>query len=475
MGHKKWEVTIDGTSPPLTVYERPDRDNQLYLRWAVGKSHKRPKLKKLATVRRKDGTKDPVLVTRAQALAVEQYREAQSREAPSTPEPELPLTLIRGFEEVLAIPGGKYGTEGTQWQTMRRIRDRVLSVLDPDTLWSALWPKDFRLVWRTLASRAADGESDLEWRAVEETVQMFVAASNWLGGEGGFLPAAPQPPKRWRESLKRDWEEITGHRIEVYRPRHTSEELDRLWKNLHRADPRLVLWAELGGFEYRGGQVLRGTRRDLDLTPGAGAGHGVFRIHGRGRKKGERVFLTLEQRAAVDHVLGTDGYLSDLEAKYQQGKIKDYPLWPGGMLRKGKARDQGSVMNRRTMLDKFKELEALADVPYVPSRGWYGVRRSSADRVRRFTTDERVKNASGGWSAGSKVRATVYEDGTDPEVLRETAEARRQARRWKPRNPQVGAKSPSKEEAIEALQEALGVAPEKLAAALTLLGVDGAS
>ena len=473
MTKAKWEVTIDGTSPPLHVYERPDRDNQIYLRWSVGDGHRRPKLKKLSTIRRSDGTKDPVLVTRAQALALEQYREAQVSEDAPAPKEDLPLTLIRGFEEVLAVPGGKYGTKGTQWRTMRRVRDRVLGILSPEMLWSDLWPKYFRLVWRALAQRAADGELDLGWRVVEETVQMLVAASNWIGGEGGFLPAAPQPPKRWRESLKRDWEQITGERIEINRPRHTSEELDRLWANLHRADRRLVLWAELGGFEYRGGQVLRGTRRDLDLTPGAGAGHGTFQIHGRGRKKGERVFLTLEQRRAVDHALGPDGYLYDLEAKYQAGEVRDYPLWPGGKLRDGKACDRGTVMSRRTMLGKFKELEKLAKVSHVEGRGWYGMRRGSADRIRRVTTDERVKNASGGWAPGSQVRASVYENGTDPDVLRETAEARRRARRWKAKEAGAAPKKPSRREAVEALQEALGVPPEKLAAALTLLGVDG--
>lgn len=470
-----WHVTIEGTSPPLHVYERAGRGNQLYLRWSKPGGHCRPKLKGLETVRRTDGKLDPALVTRARALALRQY-EAAKAGAPKpegTPRKEGPVTLVRGFDRVLEVPGGKYATkDDPQWKKMRRARDHVLGILEASRLWGELWSAEFGTVWRTLAQRYKDGASDLDWRAVEEVVQMFVAASNWLGGEGGVLRSARQPPKKWRAALKRDWEQVTGEAPESDTPRHSPEELDRLWAALPGADPRLRLWVELGGLELRGGQVLRGRRKDLDLTPGSGTGHGVFRIRGRGKKKGETVYLTPEQRKAVDHAFGPDGFLGDLEAQYRDGEIADYPLWPGGPLHDGKAVHQGTTTSRRTMYGFFRDLEDVAGVPHRKGRGWYGGRRGSADRVRRVTTDEKVKNAAGGWAPGSTVRASLYEDGADPEVLREAAEARRRARRAGTTDPDGGTVSPV--EAAAAL-EALGVAPEKLEAMLTVLGLEKAS
>lgn len=472
MSGKRWKVTIEGTSPPLTVYERADRGNELYLKWAAGKSHKRPKLKAMSSVRGTDGKLDPSLVTRARACALKQYEEAKRSTSGQGSVPRNdgpPLTLKRGFDEVLAVPSGKYPSrDDTQWKTTRRVRDRVLSVLPPEMLWSELWPKHYRDVWRILAQRYAAGTSNLAWRAVEETVQQFVAASNWLGGDGGFLPAAPQPPKKWRKSLKRDWAKVTGERPSVGRPRHSPKEIDQIWKTLHQADPRLVLWAELGGFEYRGGQVIRGDRKDLDLTPGAGDGYGLFHIRGAGNKRGELVYLTPEQREAVDHALG-EGYLSELEAAYEAGDLEDYPLWPGRGLVRGKARDRGTRMNRRTMLKLFKELEDLAGVPHQKNRGWYGMRRGSADRTRTKTSDERVKNAAGGWAPGSQVRAEIYENHTDPEVLKETARVRRLVRQTAAGEAEEPG-AVTRETAMAAL-EALGVPPDKVEATLTLLGV----
>jgi hypothetical protein len=478
MKRPAYQCTIEGTSPPLTLYERTDRDNQLYLRWAEGDSHRRPKLLGIQSVRGADGKLDPVKVTRARAMALEQYEAARrgvrlgkggTRADAEREEPR--LSLKAGFTAVLAVPGGKYASrKDPQWGKMCRAGSRVLSVLDPVIPWDDLRARHYQEVWRTLMNRYVAGESDLACRAIEEMVQSFTAASNWLAGVGDRLRVAPQPQKRWRAELAKDWEAITGSPPEVYQPRHSPEEAERLWENLHLADPRFQLWLELGGGELRGGQVLRGKRSHLDLTRGAGQGEGTFRVYGRGNKKAPLCYLTPEQRAAVDYAL-SDGYLADLEAQYQRGEIKNYPLWPAGKLKKGRATQAKSHADRRTMLGFFYDLEEIAAVDHVEGRGWYGLRRASVDRVRQLTTDEGVKNAVGGWSHGSTVRADIYEDGRNEDLLQETARVRQLARPG-PKALGAGADVPERSYMSPAAAlRALGVPTEQLEEALVLLGL----
>jgi hypothetical protein len=96
-------------------------------------------------------------------------------------------------------------------------------------------------------------------------------------------------------------------------------------------DPRTELAVEVGA-ELRLGQVLRVMRSELDLTARDlapyGTPYGKLKVRGRGKKGGETIVLTLEQRAAIDRSLA--GYLSDLEAQYDpENKKTDYCLFVG--------------------------------------------------------------------------------------------------------------------------------------------------
>jgi hypothetical protein len=224
--------------------------------------------------------------------------------------------------------------------------------------------------------------------------------------------------------------------------------------------------------EIRVGHVLRSTRKDLDLTPGAGLGHGTFRVRGSGNKKGDVSYLTLEQREAVNEALSS-GYLADFEARFAQGELQDYPLWPGGRLKNGRAQNTGARTNRRTMLSYFHALEEIAAVDQIEGRGWYGLRRASSDRARRFTSDERIKNALGGWVPGSTVRARIYEHSEDETVLRAAADVRRRARAGTKGDAKAGTNSGAAEymSPMQALKS-LGASPEQLEQALAILGLE---
>ena len=101
-----------------------------------------------------------------------------------------------------------------------------------------------------------------------------------------------------------------------------------------RVDPRIRLAIELAA-ECRAGQVLRFTRQLLVLPDGVPNDYetaptgslGQVEIPGAGKKHGEIVVLTPEQRRATEDALS--GYLANYEAAWKAGQIEDYYLFPG--------------------------------------------------------------------------------------------------------------------------------------------------
>ena len=182
--------------------------------------------------------------------------------------------------------------------------------------------------------------------------------------------------------------------------------------------------------------MLRCQRSHLDIpepntenrTNGV-AGHlGTLRVPGAGHKEAAPIVLTPDQRAAVDSALA--GYLVDYEALWQAGKIKDYPLFPAGRFKKGKAKvvEVPRPLTRDAALGMFHDLEGIAKVTPVPGRGWYGVRRIAADAAEDVEKDERVLNSITG-HRDSTTRRLVYQDRERPEVLNKAAATRERVRR----------------------------------------------
>lgn len=242
--------------------------------------------------------------------------------------------------------------------------------------------------------------------------------------------------KGWRADLFKDWMRITGVKVKINRPRHSPDEMRRLFASLHdpRIDPRFGLAFDLGG-EQRVGQVLRCLRSDLDLTIVAldaittsPAGKlGVLHVTGDGKKLASPIMLTASQRAAVDGALA--GYLSHYENAYRAGEISDYPLFPAGRTKEGRSKlvPNPKPLSRDAARKMFMELEEVAGVVHVPGRCWYGVRRVATDLAEDVTTDERVLNSITGHKDSATRR--LYQESERMEILRGAAETREKVRR----------------------------------------------
>ena len=171
-----------------------------------------------------------------------------------------------------------------------------------------------------------------------------------------------------------------------------------------------------------------------DSMPAGALGQVV--IPDAGKKHGETVVLTPEQRRAVDDALST--YLANYEAAWKAEEIEDYYLFPGCRMRMvdddGKrwtrrVRNGAKPMTRDGARVAFHKLGAIAKVNHVLGRGWYGLRRQAADMAETATTDDRVKDRLGGWQ-DSETRKSIYQDRErERDQLREqAASVRRQLR-----------------------------------------------
>lgn len=370
------------------------------------------------------------------------------------------LTIRAGFDLALDPGRGKYGSNRTRrYDQMRKYRERLFGsrrhaapLLDAQLPWTALTPAEARALWRRMADRhlASNGE-EFGVRAAEGVIDAIYSVSAWLREEHLIAPDTARAPAQWRKALKEEWSQRTGkRRSRPHRPRHTVDEYRRIFAAINdpRVDPRIRLTIELAA-ECRTGQVLRCTRRVLmlpEMPPNeyesAPAGSlGQIEIPGAGKKYGEVVVLTPEQRYAVDDALA--GYLANYEAAVRAKQMEDYQLFPGSKMRMldpsgrqwtRKVRVGAKPLSRDGARVAFKELEAIAKVNHVEGRGWHGLRRIAADLAESATTDDRVKDRLGGWQ-DSATRKQIYQDRQTDELRTDAAESspraptRRKARR----------------------------------------------
>jgi integrase len=335
------------------------------------------------------------------------------------------LTLRQGVEEALDPRSGMYPVETDHVRQTRRLLERALEILGERLTWQELTPGRVQILVRRLAAKSRDGRGA---RSAIYMCEMLYTVANWLREEQKIPDAVALPKRKWKERLRREWEEITGRRVEVKRPRHSPEEVRRVFAALPEGDPRIHLLVELSA-ELRVGQAVRARRSDLDLGPVGAFGSGRFVVHGRGKKRGEIVDLFPELRALVDTMLNS-GYLADAEAAYQRGDIEDYFLFPAGRLRRGRAtvaRCCGQHMVKTTLRDLFHKVEERAGVEWVPGRAFYGLRRQATDLAPEFEQDARVLNRLSG-HVDSKTRERVYQDRESEALVARAAEARRRMR-----------------------------------------------
>ena len=363
------------------------------------------------------------------------------------------LTLREGFRLALDPKRGKYASiETRRFEDMVHYESRLFGLkpgttqlIKPEIAWRALQLRDIRVLWRTMADHYVRTEGrEFGIRVAEQIVDALFSVASWLREESHIAPDVARPPDAWRKRLRDEWAQRTHEQPRrPHRPRHTVEEFRQIFAALNdvRIDPRIRLAIELAA-ECRTGQVLRCTRRMLALTkvdrskyeslPAGSLGHVI--IPGNGKKHGETVVLTPEQRRAVDDALA--GHLQNYEADWQAEKINDFYLFPGSRMRM--LDEEGTRWTRRVRAGvkpisrdgarvAFKQLEAIAKVEHTPRRGWYGLRRQAADMAETATNDDRVKDRLGGWQ-DSETRKSIYQDRETDELRAQAASVRRQLR-----------------------------------------------
>lgn len=456
----------------MFAFERPERGNQVFVRWTnLSKRdqreglHRREKQGLGIVVRDPDtGRIDPRLV-RAAELQVQQFHarlitgslpqtaaERAAEKLPAQPTAET-LTLREGFRLSLDPKRGKYASvETRRYDDMTLYESRLFGLkpgtkplINPQITWRELQLRDIRALWRTMADKyvRTDGR-EFGIRVSEQIVDAIFSVASWLREESHIAPDVARPPDGWRKRLREEWSQRTDEQLHrPHRPRHTVDEFRRIFAALNdpRVDPRIRLAIEIAA-ECRTGQVLRCTRRMLTITdvspseydslPAGSLGQVI--IPGAGKKHGETVVLTPEQRRAVDDALA--GYLANYETAWKTKEIDDYYLFPGSRMRMldetgarwtRRVRAGVKPMSRDGARVAFKELEAIAKVDHVPRRGWYGLRRQAADMAETATNDDRVKDRLGGWQ-DSETRKSIYQDRETDALRAQAASVRRQLR-----------------------------------------------
>lgn len=432
----EWQYTVGEVPHRLTAYERPQKGMRIYTRLWNGRRYTERRAL-CDPIRDERGEIDPEREIAAQRATLERHQALTAGldgEAAAGP-----LTLRTGFRRLLDPAEGKYAGRTDYVGDVKRNADVVLRILGADLRWSQLKHAHYRKLWRTLAQEhqktGAHGP-----RQAEVICGVLQSAARWLGLEGHIEPGTALPAPGWNQTMRREWAEITDTPQRApAKPRYTPAESERLWAALtdERVDPRLWLAMEIGA-ELRLGQVPRSHRSDVE--PLNGYPLGMVRVHGKGKKHGELVVLTPEQRAALYYAM-SHGYLRGYEAAYQAGEVEDYPLIPGGRLRqwiKGRKREEPVAQRKdldtplgKTALAKWwKRLEEVAGVKHQPGRRWYGMRRLQTDRAEDVEQDSRVLNRMGGWTSSETRRK--YQESGRVEINQRAAEVRRKIRPGKP-------------------------------------------
>ncbi len=396
-----WQHEVGDPPYRVRVFENLRKEGVLYLRWRTGNWKHRSLKKKL---RAGNGriVKERERWAKAQANAHHEHLIRESEQAEERK--NNPLTISQGFARTCDPDVGKYPVDTPHRREVLRAGRDAERILGGDTAWEDLTPADVRKLGR-IRLRELQTQGNRGVRGGEVSVARLLAVSQWLKDEQFIPHHACVPPKHWKQELARYWSEQSGREVEYEpeRPRHTNEELRAILDVAHQVDPRFDLAVNLFA-EYRLGQGVRARRSDLDLD------EGTILIRGRGKKRGEKVYLTEGQMTAV--YAGLSGYLAELEET-----SVDYPLFPSGQLTGGRSGNPHAVerhryakpIGNRRLHDWLYEAEALAGIEHVEGRGWYGLRRQGTDGALDHGISEEGLQRHGGWSS-TQIPREIYAD-----------------------------------------------------------------
>jgi integrase len=458
---KPWSFAAGKKGRPfrVTVFENPQRDWTLALRWNVetdeGTKRKTESLegRKLRTV---DGKIVREIERWAKAQAQNKYesllrgdaeREAEATAAAEAAAINAPLTIGETEAKLVDPARGKYPTPSQHRKETLNAVNLARVVWGSDRAWNTIRKGDIRALGRARIQQLR-GREHTGLAGAEHTVQRVLTVAQWLRDEDLIEPGACVAPKTWKEELRGYWLE-TSSQAELprpKRPRYTVEEALKIVDAAATVDPRLALMLWLAP-NQRLGQVSRARRSNVDLKANE------VKIPTKGKKRGAVIDMTPGERAVLDTVL-TIGYLRELEGAYQRKEIDDYPLFPSGQLPGGRVLRRGfgsdpakpaswrapelptatvdrhataTTIARETIGDWFALAEAKAGVEKLTGRGAYGVRRTFVDAGKDLKISRDGMTALGGW-ADPQMADRIYADEEQRAARREARDVRARIR-----------------------------------------------
>jgi integrase len=425
---KPWEGAV-GHEPHVVWYgERAEKNYRVYLRWRVptadGSRSTNWRWRSLrCTVRDAAGVIDPARAALVHKEATTLYRTLSGEDAAAKVSGVLTLREtwpILSDEQTGSLPSpSPYRREiESTLQFMRK-------TLGDDFAWVDLNYEQMQRLVRAKADEVQRDHARPGLRAAEIIGTRALTMAGLLRRKHDRLPAhAPIPSGRgWRDDLRKYVAAKHGGDIpDPERPRHSLDEVQAILRAAPDVDPRIDLVLQLGA-EYRSGQVVRAMRSHLDVDGG------TFEVRGRGKKKGTVIVLTTGQLASVRRALR--GYLRQLEDARVAGELADYPLFPAGRLRKGEAyvtrHAAAGPSNRRSMLDRFHDVERQAGITPIPGRAFYGIRRQLLDAATAEDISDEGMQEHGGWT-NSRTPRDIYRDKVRKKAQQEAATVRAKIR-----------------------------------------------
>lgn len=443
--------------PYVRVREEKKAGSNLILDFTDPRSGERQKETLDFGVRDDRGHIDEERWARAQARADDRSAALRLSRERTLAEPAK-ITLGRAYEMFFDPEhGGLLSVSASYTASHRRARDfwkREFGAAHP---WNQITPAK-------LEAAADRAKVEFGPAAAEQFVERLQIVWGWLT-EKAEIEGLKNPARKW------DRKAFRGGR-QPRRPRYSEAELVALIAVSRRVDPRfrlLLCFADSSG--SRGGQIRTAWRSALNAPLAVPpepdeAPHGWIVFGGVKGQADHRVFLTSWQREELAGAMGgyfddsagafKPGFLSVLEARFLETG-DDYPLFPGGYLRKGVAPIRAEGL-RRTLRPVGRtepwnwlvEAERLADVARVRGRGLHGIRRAWAKYSRREIGKTAAARA-GGWSKEETLE-DIYagERHEDLVASREAQERRRPGGRG--RGPAPAEPTESREE-VEARVE----------------------
>lgn len=450
-----WSYSYGGTPFTVTVSERHEagRRKALVMRWTdPTKKTRDPRKKKTLAIALRDIHGRIDRLREADVQKEVRFMSASLSLGPAGVDvraartPENLLTVAEGLAIVLDPVRGKYvNPDNRRVKELRRMRDRLVGtdepLLEAGITWSEWHPGEAEQLWRYLALRNKDKGP----RHVEVMIDFIYASASWLRSRRVLPQGVAMPDPQWRKMLREHWGQITGWKPTEEQPRHTADEMGRIFTFLAVADidPRIAL-AVLLGAELRLGQVGRCTRTDFFPDRDELAPHGVLHVRSAGKKQGAKMALSAEQRGALDEAM-TRGYLREYEPLFAKKGLTDYYLFPAGRLHKVDgmhrvarpvARQNQKFLRREAMLDLFHKLEEKVGVISEKGRGWYGLRRLASDLAADIEHDPRVLDVMQGWKDPT-TRVLIYQRRDDKKIALRAQEVREAMRALLPKPDSV--------------------------------------